>query len=100
VKIKQYITLFIALFFLGLFFSKAQSNDSTAFKAAQDSTDINSFLSGTINNNPFWKQQVLSNQGGAVLNEGISKWIRFRMRSPRNRNAIIITPEIRVAFSD
>lgn len=67
VNLKRYTTTLIALF-LGLFLSKAQSADSLAFKLKQDSTDINAFVSAAVNENLFWKQQVLSNVGGAVQN--------------------------------
>lgn len=66
-NLKQYITTLIALF-LGLFLSKAQTADSLAFKLEQDSTDINAFVNASVNKNLFWKQQVLSNAGGAVVN--------------------------------
>ena len=66
VNLKRYITTLIALF-LGLFLSQAQSTtDSLSFKLEQDSTDINAFASASVNRNLFWKQEALSNIGGAV----------------------------------
>ncbi|MGB0870875.1 MAG: putative porin [Flavobacteriales bacterium] len=65
-NIKSKFTILIALF-LGLFFVKGQTLDSLSFRLEQDSTTIDISNLSSINKNLFWKQHVMSNVGGGVI---------------------------------